>query len=164
VADHDVAAVDDEGAELESDAVAGGGLTGNGDAGFVEVELVDADVTADAEDDGAAGGGCRGDGVGEGAGAAAVEIGDVIDVAAAAAAGEGAETLGAGEGRDLGRGLQDRTQGADQCQNAQVCGEGPAKGRGVRCPAGVGSVSFASGRRVSVSSWSMPALDVVVGL
>ena len=132
MADDDVGGRDPEGAVLQADAVAGGGLAGDGDLRLGEAESVDVDVAADGEDDGAAGGGGIGEAVGEGTGVggAAGEIGDVVDVAAATAGGIGAVALGAGEGGDLGvngRRRAEKTEDDQRTAQARDRGQGAGK-------------------------------------
>ena len=109
VADDEVVARQVHRVVPETNAVAGGGLAGDGDFVFVEGESAagagwQADVAGNGEDDGAALGGCGGHGIGEGTGTGGVAVGDRIDIAAPTAVGSGAEAFRTGKGGELGVG------------------------------------------------------------
>ncbi len=93
-----VRAVGGGGPAFEEDAVAGGGLAGDGAIGVGDDELgFEVDGAADAEDDGARAFGF--DAFAQTAGAGVVEVGDFVEFSAAASDGVAAVAFGFGEGQ-----------------------------------------------------------------
>ena len=101
---------------VKRDAVAGRGLSGDGDVGLGRVtrRLIINDA-ADIEDHGATG---NADGVAEGTGAGVSQRGDVIDGAAATAGGELAESFRTGKGGRLREQRNVKREKAGECKEA----------------------------------------------
>ena len=133
VANDDVGgAVNQERVVLETNAVAGGGLPGNGEVGPFDLQLMlELNRAAHVEHDGPRSAHCA-KSLPQRTGSGVVQIRDVIHIAAASAFGEPAKTFGAGKGELLARGGRRRAgwRGRGGCDRCGECEQGGRRREG----------------------------------